>query len=144
MSESTGQRWGRRLLGAVFVIAGVLHGVRPDAYAGIVPAWLPAPLLLVWLSGAAEVLGGVGVWLPWPRVRVWAGAGLAALLVAVFPANVQMALDGAGPGWVLWGRLPVQGALVAWALRSSGALAYWMRSKSPGQATSASPMSYGA
>lgn len=135
----------RFLLGILFVGAGVLHLVAPGPYVRIMPPWLPAPTALVLLSGALEIGGGLGVLSPWPRVRSVAGVGLALLLVAVYPANVQMALDGTGgPAWVLWGRLPLQGALVAWALRSSGALGQGVRSNVPGHASSARPTSYGS
>lgn len=112
--------WSRWLLGAVFVVAGIAHLVAPDVYVTAMPPWLPEPYLLVLLSGVAELAGGLGVLAPSASVRRAAGWGLAALLVAVYPANVEMAL--AQPGaWWLWARLPLQGALVAWALRASGA-----------------------
>lgn len=115
--------WGRWLLGAVFVTAGLAHLAAPDVYVTAMPAWLPAPFWLVLVSGVAELAGGIGVLQPNRALRRAAGWGLAALLVAVYPANVQMAL--AQPeAWWLWLRLPLQGALVAWALRASGALAY--------------------
>jgi uncharacterized membrane protein len=79
------------------------------------PPGLPAPLALVYLSGLLEVLGGLG--LLWPRTRRLAGWGLLALAVAVFPANVYMALahEQLGvPGWVAWGRLPLQLPLLWW------------------------------
>lgn len=109
----------------MFVGAGVLHFVRPASYLGIMPPWLPAHAELVWVSGVFEVAGGVGVLLP-PPVRRWAGWGLAALLVAVFPANVHMAVEGIGLEGslgraLLWARLPLQAVLVAWALWASGA-----------------------
>jgi uncharacterized membrane protein len=110
------------LLALGFIAAGVLHFVRPRAYEAIVPAWLPAPEALVAISGAAEVLGGVG--LLHPRTRRAASIGLLALLVAVFPANVQMAIDpeGAGgglPRWLLLARLPLQPALM-WLVWRAG------------------------
>lgn len=110
------------LLAAGFIAAGVLHFVRPRAYETIVPPWLPAPEALVAISGAAEVLGGVG--LLHPRTRRAASIGLLALLAAVFPANVQMAIDpeGAGgglPQWLLVARLPLQPALM-WLVWRAG------------------------
>lgn len=99
----------------LFVAAGTLHFLFPAAYVRIVPPPLPAPALLVALSGAAEVAGGAGLLVP--RVRRAAAWGLIALLVAVFPANVYMALRpdvaGAGvPPLLLWLRLPLQGVLI--------------------------------
>lgn len=113
--------WSRWLLGAVFVAAGVAHLVVPDVYVTAMPSWLPAPYGLVIVSGVAELAGGLGVLQPNLALRRAAGWGLVALLVAVYPANVQMAM--AQPDqWWLWLRLPLQGALVAWALRASGAV----------------------
>jgi len=104
------------IIGAGFVAAGVLHFTATDSYVGIVPAWLPRPRELVLISGAAEIAGGIGVLLP--RTRRLAGLGLVALLVAVFPANLNMALNPevslAIPRALLWLRLPLQAALVGW------------------------------
>lgn len=107
-------RW---LAAAFFIGAGIMHFVRPEAYEGIVPAQLPAPGVLVAVSGAAEILGGAGLLIP--RTRRLAGWGLVALLVAVLPANVNMALHPrtAGrdlPEWALWARLPLQALAVWW------------------------------
>ncbi|MEP0545759.1 MAG: hypothetical protein ABJF88_02425 [Rhodothermales bacterium] len=102
-------------IAAIFVGAGVMHFVKPKLFAAIVPPFLPNALLLVYLSGVAEILGGLGVLVP--AFRAWAGWGLIALLVAVFPANVYMALEaekfGIAPVW-LWLRLPLQLVLIAW------------------------------
>jgi uncharacterized membrane protein len=111
----------RVLLAAFFVGAGIMHFVVPDAYVRIVPPALPAPRLLVVLSGIAEVLGGLGLLVPFTRrAAAW---GLAVLLVCVFPANIYMAVSHVpGPGilrqsWALWLRLPLQIPLILWALR---------------------------
>ena len=72
------------------------------------------------MSGAFEILGGLGL-LP-ARTRRWAGWCLLALLVAVFPANIYMALvhEKLGiSGWVAWGRLPLQLPLMWWVWRAS-------------------------
>ncbi len=90
-------------------------------FEAIVPPALPAPGVLVAVSGAAEVLGGVGLLVP--GVRAAAGVGLILLLAAVFPANVFMARHAdrfrrIAPRWALWARLPLQPVLmaaVAWA-----------------------------
>jgi uncharacterized membrane protein len=106
----------RGLLALLFLGAGVLHFVAPATYLRIMPPYLPEPLLLVYLSGAAEIAGGLGLLLPATR-RV-AGWGLLALLIAVFPANVYMLqTHGVGlavPQWALWLRLPLQVVLMAW------------------------------
>ena len=105
----------RYALALLFVGAGIWHFVHPATYLAIMPPRLPAPLALVYVSGAFEILGGLGL-LP-TRTRLLAGWGLLALLVAVFPANVYMALihEQLGiPGWVAWGRLPLQLPLLWW------------------------------
>lgn len=108
-------RW---LLSGFFVLAGVLHFTSPEAYLAIVPPWLPWPLTLVYASGFAEIAGGLGVLLP--TTRRLAGAGLIALLLAVFPANVYAAMHGMTVGghavaaWLLWARLPFQALLIYW------------------------------
>lgn len=98
------------------VAMGVLHLVRPRPFVAVMPAYLPEPATLVAISGVAEVAGGVGLLLP--RTRRAAGWGLAALYVAVFPANVDMALHPSMglPPWLLWARLPFQIPLIMWAL----------------------------
>jgi len=111
------------LMGLLFIGAGVMHFVKPAPYIGIMPHWLPAPALLVLVSGIAEVAGGVGVLVP--STRVAAGWGLIVLLVAIFPANVQMFLDARAKGaGVLWmaavtARLPLQALLIWWVWRSA-------------------------
>lgn len=111
-------------IAAAFVGAGVMHFVIPRSYAAIVPTILPAPLFLVYLSGACEVAGGLGVLVP--RTRRWAAVGLVALLAAVFPANVQMlanAVAAGKPWWhlaLLWLRLPLQLVLMCLVWRTAG------------------------
>ena len=107
----------------LFIGAGILHFVRPAPYAGIVPYMLPHPLVLVYVSGLAELAGGFGVL--FPQVRILAGRGLILPLIAIFPANVQMLLNARAanaPHWfeaILWFRLPVQGLLIAWVWRAT-------------------------
>lgn len=109
----------RVLLAIAFVVAGVLHFVVPAYFIAIVPRWLPNPDLLVVLSGLGEIVGGLGLMVA--RTRRIAGAGLIVLLVAVFPANIQMLHDwraSGGGGWYevgLWLRLPVQ-LLLIWVV----------------------------
>jgi uncharacterized membrane protein len=99
-----------RGIGAFFIAAGIYHFVNPHPYLAMMPPYLPAPATLVAVSGVAEILGGAGVFLS--TLRVAAGWGLIALLVAVFPANLHVALHGWPgvdlPRWVLWVRLPLQ------------------------------------
>lgn len=104
------RRWPIAL---IFTVAGVLHFVIPATYARIVPPYLPAHLALVYISGAAEIAGGLGVLFPQTRrAAMW---GLLALLIAVFPANVYMAeAKLMHPAWAAWARLPLQPLLMWW------------------------------
>ncbi|HEY2320052.1 MAG TPA: hypothetical protein VGH67_17225 [Solirubrobacteraceae bacterium] len=110
----------RRLTGPFFVFAGLMHFVIPRAYRRIMPPYVPAHAAMVAASGVAEIAGGAG--LMTTRHRRAAGWWLVATLLAVFPANVHMALHPeefpkvpGGPR-ALWGRLPVQGVFIAWVL----------------------------
>lgn len=111
------------LIAALFVVAGALHLVKPAMYVSIMPPWLPAPATLVLVSGVCEMLGGIGVLVP--ATRVAAGWGLIALLVAVFPANVQMSIDAharhasRAAQAVLALRLPLQAVLIWWVWRAA-------------------------
>jgi len=110
----------RYVIGILFIGAGVLHFARPKPYLAIMPPWIPLHEEAVAVSGLAEIIGGVAMF-PNRTARI-GGWWLIALLVAVFPANVHMALnpqdikvlDKAGvPGWALWARLPLQ-AVAIW------------------------------
>ena len=111
------QSFFRYLLGLLFVAAGVNHFWHTAFYVSMMPPYLPEHLLLVYLSGAIEI--SLGVLLLFHRWKRPAGWGLIALSVAVFPANVHMALHPAlFPEFTptgLWLRLPLQGIVVAWA-----------------------------
>lgn len=115
--------FSRVLLGSIFVVAGLLHFAVPSVYERIMPPYLPLHRELVYLSGACEILGGLGLFSR--RTRPAAGIGLILLLVAVLPANVQMLIDARAaekPSWwvaLLWLRLPLQLALVVWVWRVS-------------------------
>jgi uncharacterized membrane protein len=121
-------RASRRVLAAVFVFAGMMHFIIPASYVGIMPPWLPWHRGLVYLSGALEIAGGIGLLIP--RTRRAAGIGLVLLLIAVWPGNLQMLLAARAadePLWhqaLLWLRLPLQLALIWWAWRASRAKTY--------------------
>ncbi len=107
-------RW---LLAALFTTAGVMHFLRPAFFEAIVPPYLPAPHLLVVVSGILEI--ALALMLLIPRVSRVAAFGLIALLLAVSPANIHMALHPSlFPAFspiALWIRLPLQLVLIAWA-----------------------------
>jgi len=106
---------GRAILGAVFVAAGAMHFIRPKSYEAIMPEWLPAHRELVYASGVAEIAGGLAVLSE--RGRTLGGWWLIATLIAVFPANLNMALNperyAAIPEPLLWARLPLQALIIA-------------------------------
>jgi len=110
----TALRW---LFGGLFILAGLNHFRNPDFYINIMPPYLPWHAALVAISGAAEI--ALAVMLLFRRWTVLAGWGLIALLIAIFPANLQMSLNpqlypSISPV-ALWLRLPLQGLLIAWA-----------------------------
>jgi uncharacterized membrane protein len=111
----------RGALGAFFLGAGLLHFLKPEPYLSIMPRELPAHRELVYASGVAEMAGGAGVL--HPRTARAAGWWLIATLAAVFPANVNMAVNAdrykAIPAPLLWARLPLQAAFVAWVWRAA-------------------------
>ena len=112
-------RWSPYLLAALLTTTGTLHFVVPRTFAARVPPQLPEPRALVYLSGAAELACAAGLVVP--RTRRLAGWATAALFVAVFPGNVQMALDASDRSALYraatYVRLPVQVPLVAWAVQ---------------------------
>jgi uncharacterized membrane protein len=107
----------RTALGVTFIATGALHFLRPRIYEAIMPDYLPAHRELVYASGVAEMVGGAGVLSS--RTARLAGWWLIATLLAVFPANVEMAVHAERfkqfPEPLLWARLPLQGVLIAWA-----------------------------
>lgn len=122
--------FGPWIVAAAFSISGVVHLVRPTSFTGIVPHFLPFPTALVYASGVAELICAVGLW----RRQRWAGYAAAALLLAIWPANLQDAIT-AQEGHdvmtqiVMWVRLPLQIPLIWLALQSG-------RTKAVGTSTS--------
>ncbi len=111
-----------KVLAGLFAVSGVLHFATPRPYERIVPKPLPRKKELVYLSGAAELICAAG--LLHPRTRRPAGLASAALLAAIFPANVQMALDLNSKGSKAakaagFGRLPLQVPLIRTALKAA-------------------------
>jgi uncharacterized membrane protein len=105
------------IFGGAFILAGVNHFLNPDFYVRIMPPFLPVPLFVVYLSGIFEI--ALGVLLLVPKFSRLAAYGLVALLLAVFPANIYMALNPHlftefSPA-ALYLRLPLQMGLIVWA-----------------------------
>jgi uncharacterized membrane protein len=117
---STPQRIAVLLATIFYVVAGSLHFIKPEPYLRIMPPYIPWHVAMVRVSGAFEILGGVGLLVP--ETRKAASWGLIALLVAVFPANIYMATHPIETGAIgiapvlRWGRLPLQVFLVLWLL----------------------------
>ena len=124
MKAPAGQREATAITLALLLAgAGVTHFARPRPYDSIVPRWLPGSARAwTYASGAAEL--AVSAAIACPRTRRAGGLAAAVLFAAVFPANVQMAID-----WrhrpvplraLAVGRLPLQAPLIWWALRARG------------------------
>lgn len=105
------------LLAFFFVAAGLNHFWHPELYLQIMPPYLPWHRELVLLSGLVEVV--LGVLLLIPRYTQWAAWGTILLLLAVYPANIHMAVNHhlypQVPIWFHWVRLPLQFVFIAWA-----------------------------
>jgi uncharacterized membrane protein len=119
--------WSRRLLAVFFSFTGTMHFVVPRSFQAIVPpAIADRKAEAVALSGVAEIVGGLAVL--HPRTRGLARWWLLALLLAVFPANVHMAVSPEEvkgldlrkiPRWALWARLPLQPLAMLWVWRAT-------------------------
>lgn len=116
----------QKALASFFAFAGAMHFVIPRAYEAMMPPSLPRHREAVALSGVAEIMGGAAVIAPSTRrfARWW----LLGLLLAVFPANVHMAVNPAQvrgldlnriPRWALWARLPLQPLAMLWVWRAT-------------------------
>ena len=118
-----GRRFWCYFYGVAFIVAGANHFLNTPFYVSIMPPYLPWHEALVYVSGLAEIgLGGLLLFERWSRLAAW---GLIALLIAVFPANVHMAMHPEQYEWAsplaLWLRLPLQGFLILWAYWYTGA-----------------------
>jgi uncharacterized membrane protein len=117
------RRAARLGLAAAMVVAGIAHWAAPTPFLQHLPPWAPVPEALILVSGGVEIALGAALLLgpPWRRR---AGLALAAYLLAVFPANVYVAVagidvDGQPGGAYPWLRLPLQALFIAWALWST-------------------------
>jgi uncharacterized membrane protein len=107
----------KHLMAVLYIAAGINHFLNPQLYLRIMPPYLPWPMFLQYLAGFFEFALGVLLLIPkFSRLAAW---GLIALLIAVFPANLHMALNMELfpdlPAWYHWIRLPLQLVLIAWA-----------------------------
>ena len=115
-----------KLLAAFFAFAGAMHFVIPRRYEAIMPPWIPRHREAVVVSGVAEIACAAAV--AAPPTRMLGRFGLVALLAAVFPANLHMAMNPDQirgldldriPRWALWVRLPLQPLMMLWVLRAT-------------------------
>lgn len=123
----------RAILSVCLIVVGITHFVKPEQYARIVPPQLPYPMELVYISGFFEILGAIGLLIPF--VSVTAAWGLIALFIAVFPANINQAINSIPiegipyHPFLYWARLPFKAVLIAWA---------WWYTKNPEEQPGAS------
>ncbi len=113
------QRVAKHFLAVLFILSGAAHFLRTEFYLKIMPAYLPYPRELIYFSGVAAIILGLLLFLPkTTRMASWSGI---LFLIAVFPANIHIALHpeifSEIPAWVGWVRLPFQGVLIYWAYR---------------------------
>lgn len=119
-----GRTIARLVLAAAYLVAGIAHLTRPAGFLAITPHWVPAPELVVALTGVAELAGAIGLMIP--RMRGAAGIGLALYALCVWPANINHAvndipLGGTHLSWWYHGpRLALQPVIIWWALWASG------------------------
>ena len=117
-------RHDAKVVVGAFLVSGAVHLVRPETYEPLMPSWIPAHREVILASGVAELAGAAGML--FPPTRRLAGLASAALLVAVFPGNVKMALDAAKGRnstfkAVTLARLPLQLPLIRGAWRAGRA-----------------------
>ena len=119
--HSQGYYAGLWIMGIFYIVAGINHFTNTKFYLAAMPPYLLSPLLLICISGIAEILGGIGVLVPdgFPRTRAAAARGIIALLIAVSPVHINMCMHSeefpAIPLWMIWLRLPLQLPLIGWA-----------------------------
>lgn len=103
-------------MSSFYILAGIMHFVKPKFFLAIVPPYLPNPKAMVFWSGIFEMALGVG--LLFENRRSFSATGIILLLIAVFPANLYMAygekFQKMSP-LIRWGRLPIQLVLIWWA-----------------------------
>ena len=108
---------GLGLMALFYVGAGINHFVSPGAYIAIIPPYIPWPVVMVAISGVAEMLGAIGVLVP--RTRAFSAWALVVMLIAYLPVHINMCLHPdhfpSIPPLAIWLRLPLQMPLIAWA-----------------------------
>lgn len=109
--------WHLYIMAAMYIIAGVMHFIKPRVYGAIMPPYIPYKKAMVFWSGVAEVVLGVG--LLFDTTRVFAVWGIILMLLIFFTVHIDMITNekhkGKFPAWLLWLRLPLQFLLMYWA-----------------------------
>jgi uncharacterized membrane protein len=117
----------RFLLAALFFTAAMVHFFDAPLFLPIMPPQIPFPIACIIVSGVAELLGAIGLLTPLGSVQFLTGWGLTLLLVAVFPANIYMAVAHVkvhgfpAHEWMTWARLALQPILIGLVLWVTGA-----------------------
>ena len=109
--------WHLYLMAGMYIFAGLMHFVKPKAYMRIMPQYLPSHKLLVYLSGVAEILLGIGLCIPLLKnVSIYGIIVMLAvfLLVHFYMLSGEKASAGV-PKWILILRIPLQFGLMYWA-----------------------------
>lgn len=111
--------WARYAMGAAFVVAGASHLARPGPFEQHLPGWVPAATLIIIATGIIEIALGAA-FVTRTSSRELIGKTIAAYLVAVWPANIYVAVadvevDGLPGGVQAWLRIPLQLVFIAWA-----------------------------
>jgi uncharacterized membrane protein len=119
--------------GIAFIFTGISHFMIPEKFMEMMPPFLPAPVFLIYLSGIFEILGGIALIIP--ATKHLAAIGLILLLLAVFPANIYVALENVQLGGFMnyavyqWLRLPMQFVLIAWVWWSAENYKIWRKNQ---------------
>ena len=109
--------WHLYFMAALYIVAGLVHFMKPAIYMRIMPQYLPAPKTLVFISGIAEIL--LGILLCIPQTKNLAVYALILMLIIFLLVHIHMLSSekaAAGfPQWALWSRIPLQFLLMYWA-----------------------------
>ncbi len=122
LSQKLWKTIARIVIGVVFILGGILHFTASETELKLIPPFLPLRREALYITGAFESLGGLGLFVPNAKIRRLSAWGLVALLVIIFPANVYQAVTNMQLGGFMntrvyqWGRLPFQAVFILWAL----------------------------
>ena len=119
MARQTLNQVGSKVVVGAFLVSGTFHLIAPAQFMPLLPDWTPYPLVLVYLSGIAELLAAIGLI---TKLR-WAPVFTSLVLLAVWPANWWVAIEATNnaeiaAAVIAWLRLPLQLPLIYWALKS--------------------------